>query len=539
MTARIPSISRRQIATEALESRSLLSTAYYISPSGSDLNSGLTPETAWQTVSRVNNTTFAAGDSINFQGGAVFGGPMGFDANDVGTAAAPITLTSYGDGRAVLQGTATAPALSIFNTGGFNVSNLNFVGAGPTVSSRAGISVMNRLDGDITLEHIYIDDVDVSGFGTYGINVQASNGNSGFSDVRITDSKLHDNLLGGIITYGPWGEDKTNYAKTLRNVYVGNVEIYSNCGNPGATETTGNGIVLGGVDGGVVERSVVRDNGDLGGWTAGIWCFNSNNVTFQHNESYRNRTANAYDGDGFDFDWNTTNSLMQYNYSHDNDGAGYLLWNITGRPASSGNVVRYNISENDGRRNKDAGIHVGGPVDNTEIYNNTVYVTPSSTGSPAAAKVADWTGTGLHFRNNIFQTTGGVPLADVVVGNKKDFVFQGNDYWSTGGAFQIRYNNRTYKNLASFQAAGQEKLNGKSVGSSADPLLTRPGQGGTIGNAELLYTLTAYQLRSDSPLRNSGLNLLSLFGINTGEEDFYGNATPLGAGYSMGAHELA
>ena len=46
------------------------------------------------------------------------------------------------------------------------------------------------------------------------------------------------------------------------------------------------------------------------------------------------------------------NSVMQYNYSHDNDGAGYLLAQFTYAREFTNNIVRYNISENDGRKNR-------------------------------------------------------------------------------------------------------------------------------------------------------------------------------------------
>ena len=46
-----------------------------------------------------------------------------------------------------------------------------------------------------------------------------------------------------------------------------------------------------------------------------------------------------------------TNSVMQYNYSHDNDGAGYGLYQGSTSAPWSNNVVRYNISQNDGRKN--------------------------------------------------------------------------------------------------------------------------------------------------------------------------------------------
>ena len=43
---------------------------------------------------------------------------------------------------------------------------------------------------------------------------------------------------------------------------------------------------------------------------------------------------------------------MQYNYSHDNDGPGYLLLHSSaGARRAGNNIVRYNISQNDARKN--------------------------------------------------------------------------------------------------------------------------------------------------------------------------------------------
>jgi hypothetical protein len=43
-------------------------TNYYLSPSGADTNPG-TQAQPWQTISKVNSTSFAPGDQILFQGG--------------------------------------------------------------------------------------------------------------------------------------------------------------------------------------------------------------------------------------------------------------------------------------------------------------------------------------------------------------------------------------------------------------------------------------------------------------------------------------
>src|SRR5574340_53159 len=75
-------------------------TDYYVSPSGKDTNPGTSSATAWRTIAKLNGVSFAAGDRILFEGGQTFTGTLAFDRGDAGTEAGPITVTSYGTGRA-------------------------------------------------------------------------------------------------------------------------------------------------------------------------------------------------------------------------------------------------------------------------------------------------------------------------------------------------------------------------------------------------------------------------------------------------------
>src|SRR5437016_950055 len=58
------------------------------------------------------------------------------------------------------------------------------------------------------------------------------------------------------------------------------------------------------------------------------------------------RLDNGCDWIGIDLDNNTTNSVVQYNYTHDNFNSGlYIFFDA---PGTSNNLtLRYNISEND------------------------------------------------------------------------------------------------------------------------------------------------------------------------------------------------
>jgi hypothetical protein len=513
-------------------------TTYYISSGGDDNNSGTSRRQAWRTINRVNSAVFAAGDNILFKGGKTFTGSLYFDSTTMGTDSLPITISSYGNGRATIQA-GTDDGLFAYNTSGYLITNINFVGAGREVSNGDGIIFYNDLPGNTKLNYVHIDNVEVSGFGGAGIAIQGANGNSGFQDISITNTEAHDNADTGILIWGPFSSSSTGYAH--ENIYIGYTAAYNNSGIPGLSFNTGNGIEISDVDGGVIERSVAYNNGWLNtavGGPVGIWACYSNNISIQYNESFDNHTASSSDGGGFDLDGGVTNSVMQYNYSHDNDGAGFLLAQFSDVPPFFGNTIRYNISQNDGRKNSFGGIRVwngGSGIKNSEIYNNTVYMSPANSGSPKAISIFGST-LNVHVRNNIFITTGGLQIVNVSFG-QSGMLFQGNDYWSSGSSFAIKWDSTTYTSLGSWRnATGQEKMGTVNTGFNIDPELVNSGGGGTLGDATLLSTLTAYQLQSTSPLIDAGLNLMQ-FGINPGTRDFYGDTIPQGPAYDVGAYD--
>lgn len=71
-----------------------MKTTYYVSNDGCDRNDGLTPETAWKTVTKVNES-IEGGDIVRFRCGDTF---FGHVETKAGTPDAPTTYTSYGEG---------------------------------------------------------------------------------------------------------------------------------------------------------------------------------------------------------------------------------------------------------------------------------------------------------------------------------------------------------------------------------------------------------------------------------------------------------
>lgn len=528
-------------------------TTYYVDAvSGNDANSGTSTTRPWRTINKANALDLAPGDKLLFKGGQTLSGNLRLGAEDYGSATNPVNVGSYGSGRATIRA-GTGTGIRIYNAGGIEVSNLVVSGAGRTAGNTvSGVLIYTDRGGATKFAHVRVANVEVYGFGDAGVLLLAapSDGTkSGFRNVRITDVSAHDNADAGIESYGRWSSTASGWAH--EDVYIARCRTYNNLGIPNKGNHSGNGIVLGDVNGATIERSVAYNNGannNAGVGPVGIWAWDSNRVTIQYNESYNNKTSTA-DGGGFDLDGGVTNSVMQYNYSHNNAGPGYLLAQFDGARPFSNNVVRYNISENDVRKGSYYGaIHFwnddyyNGGIRDTEVYHNTIYLSPQSGTAPKAVTI-DGPTTNTHLRNNIFVTTGGVPLVDIAAwsaSQQSGLLFQGNDYWSSGSQFRIKHGGTTYLSLSAWRSAtGQEKNGAASTGMAVNPGLVNPGGGGTIGNADLLSTLGAYKLGTNSPMKDAALNLRSLFGLDPGLIDFYGTSTPQGATYDVGAHEAS
>ena len=508
---------------------------YYISPNGNDTNSGNSPDDAWKTIDRVNQMQFEPNSKILFEGGKSFSGNLYFTVGDGNDPAKPIKISSYGHGKATIKA-GDKDGIYVYNTAGFIIDNLIFSGSGMNSNNASGIHFYNDLPGNIKLEKIEITNTEVSGFRNFGIVIGAYNGNSGFNDVLIENNKVYDILDVGISSYGKFSASKTGYAHsniTVRNCEVFNIKGYSKKSH------SGNGIVLSDVQNSVIEYSTVyncgQGNTNCGG-PVGIWYWDADQVIIQHNEAYNISSGTGCDGGGFDLDGGVTNGIMQYNYSHNNDGAGFLVGQFTGARPMNNIIVRYNISENDAATNGGSVYLFNGDVqmDNIYVYNNTLYIKKQAGNqSSAAIKLLEWKVIkgNIQFNNNILYASNGADLVSVPKGYSANF--KGNIYYSPD-AFNIAFQGKTYGSLESFRATGNEKLNSLNLGFEGDPLLNTPGSGITIGHGRDLASLTSYHLKSESPAKNKGINLQ----MEIGDRDYYGGSPLKDSQQDIGAHEL-
>jgi hypothetical protein len=501
----------------------LVSTAgardYYVSPSGNDQADGsmLKP---WGTLRKVNATSFQPGDRILLEGGKTFEGPLELGSDDTATPTRNIVVTSYGAGRATING-GTGRAVTIDGANHVLVQRLKLTGAGrKTGNTTDGLYLANSIGSTV-------DEVEVTGFRRAGIQI------SGTQDARITRIHAHLNGFSGINSGGDLS----------RNLYIGYCLTENNPGDPTILKNhSGNGIIVSRVEGAIVEYCESRYNGWDQPWTGngpvGIWTHNADRVIIQYNIAHNNRST-AADGGGFDFDGGVTNSILQYNYSHSNYGSGYLICQYDGAPRFANNIVRYNVSQDDGLFDHNAGIFVwvgGKDMESTLVHNNTIWNTK---GSAVAYGVSKKYAQKEHlpeitFYNNIFISQG-PQIFNRSEGMPKIGTYRGNLYWAMGErGFRVE----GFKSLEAWaDSTGQEKINGKVVGIFGDPGVDKSTPALWTHPADL-KRMIEYQIQQNSPAAGAGLDLKKEFGIDPGAFDFYGNRLPAQGVLTIGAHEV-
>jgi len=547
---------------------------------GSDTNLGsCSPYSPWKTIAGAVNPgpsiKYQPGDVISFQGGQTFSGEIDLSSTNVGgtdaqRAANPITVNSTGTGRATIS-SSNGNGILMSDIAGVHVTNINFVGAslGGKSGFQGGVYFSNSTGS--TLNYAHVDNVTISGFRYDGITVIGNNSSSGYADVRIDSVTIHDCGHDGIdIVNGSLSPP----AYAMSNVYVGHSLIYNIPGISSLRAGSGQPVNFFSVNGGTVEYTTTHDSGNLNSprtfGPVGISATNATNITFQFNEVYNQHTGSTSnaDGDGFDFDKGVTNSVMQYNYSHNNDGAGFLLCG-GGSAANSNNTIRYSVSENDGRNafggaNTYGGITVIGNCAGTQglgpeqIYNNTVYMSGTSISSPAV-RIVPQSGAvnNVHLYDNILIANNGLPQVELTSTSLvSGLSLISNLYYDSGSGYKVKWNGTIYSDSGDGSAiqqwaaaTGEEQLPaGTYKYIASNSLVCHPGLGGTM-YPNPLTNLGAYKLvvgtsaSNSSPAIDSALNLQTNFGINPGSRDFYGDTIPTvifnstGGGFDRGADE--
>jgi hypothetical protein len=499
------------------------SNVYYVSTDGNDENSGKSEAKAWKTIQKVNETDFVPGSSIFFEGGKEFEGTIQLSEADAGSADKNITISSYGDGRALINA-KDEEGLIAEGCDHLVVKDLIFKGSGrKTGNTKDGVLITGS-------DSVTVQNLEVYGFQKSGLHVRKS------VKTHISYVYAHHNGFSGIHITGQTMNDKTDFDNA--DLYIGYCVAESNPGDPTVLKNhSGNGILASSVKGGVIEYCEAFNNGWDMPWTGngpvGIWIWDCRDFIIQYCIAHDNKTNPvAADGGGFDFDGGVSKSIMQYNLSYNNEGCGYGLYEFGAAKAWENNIIRYNISQDDGIINGGAvGIWKNdnrGTMRNCEIYNNTFYNTAEN--GPIIWLYDHYPG--FHFRNNIFVYNG--TLLDE--GQQlRDEVFQGNLYWNLAGNLGIG----SYKTIEEWSAAtGKETVNGNLAGRYLDPRLSSAGRT-SLADPRLLDAahLLEYIPVPGSPVIDAGLDLKAMFHLEVGKTDILGTTVPSGQTYDIGAVE--
>jgi hypothetical protein len=380
----------------------LAAATYYVdSARGADVNSGNSPAAAWQTVARVNTARLRPGDRVLFKAGSVWRGQLVPSAS--GSPASPIVISRYGKGpRPRIDAAGQAEdAVRLYNIEGIELRDLEITNSGPAPAVRRGVHVY--LDNFGTARHIvlaglYIHDVN-------GSNQRKDNGGIVFrtsgdrTPTRFDGLLIERNIVWKVDHSGIAAQSshwaRTRWYPSLRVVIRDNL----------VDDIGGDGIVPWATDAAVVEHNIARNcNRRAATYNAGIWPWSTDNSVFQLNEACLTRTT--MDGQGFDSDYNSRNTVFQYNLSHDNEGGFMLICTPGKRNAAenlgnTGTVVRYNISRNDRAR-----IFHLSAAEQTTVHDNAIYVGPGL--DVQMLVLTNWSGWARNaiFRNNSFFVDG-------------------------------------------------------------------------------------------------------------------------------------
>lgn len=478
---------------------------YYVDSSGgNDNNAGTATSSAWKTLTKVNSVTFQPGDQIKFKKGGSWTGMLWPKGS--GTSSSPIVIDSYGTGNAPLfNGNGQEATVYLYNQQYWEIKNLEIINDNGASSKRSGIYVVNENGG--TLNHIYIIGNNVHD--VYGNNVKDANGSSGikvrtkagtvqsnYNDVRIDGNTVGPRVdrTGIDLNSDFWCRPDAECTGTYNWYPSTNVVIQNNYVN----DVGGDGIVPQNTSGAIVQYNTVNGfNIRSGMVNAGIWSYNADDTIIQYNEAFNGNTT--LDGQGFDIDYGQSRTIMQYNYSHDNDG-GFMMVTQPGTAKNDGGIVRYNISQNDGARI----FQLAGPITNVQIYNNTLYLSPGQTASPIYAN--SWGGypKSAAFYNNVFHLE------------------SAGTWYGLNTVANFTFNNNT---IYGVHTAGEPADSNKST---ANPMLVNPGSG--TGR----LAVDGYKLLAGSPALGTGKLIAS-----NGGKDYWGNAVSATALPNRGAYNGA
>lgn len=492
----------RSLPSDTLEVTTLDRRTYYFdASSGDDSHPFNTKSTPWRTLYRLNEMTFGPGDSILLKSGETWMGRVIVKGS--GNSGYPITFSSYGPGpRPVINGNGfNGPVMTLQNVSHWNLSNLELTNPSAAQGDRLGILIVSTGDNQehIHLDNLYIHDIfgrysfQMIGKNTGGIGIIAD-GEARFDDILIQQCTIEDIVRVGIFTNGNTG---TRDDRPFTNLIIRNNTV-SRC--------AGDGMIIRYAHRPLIEQNLAVDNHngpeELVEFGVAIWVRSTDEAVIQYNRVFN--TRGSKDGQAFDADLDAYHTLVQYNYTRNNEG-GFMLVYGSSRDA----IVRYNISQNDGLKGK-------------HLLDFPVWTSPRGSAI-------------IH--NNVFYIGEGIEavLVDEALGTTK--LYNNIVINEGGGELAVPSENQTARfshNCLVGYTAQENSLNSTPV--EGDPRMLLPGSGG-----DEFSSLEGYWITPGSPCIRAGIGFAAMEGnywAEPAEKDIWDN--PVNEEFpDVGAHQYS
>ncbi|MGG3926983.1 hypothetical protein ABET51_13380 [Metabacillus fastidiosus] len=490
---------------------------------GDDSNSGLSEETPWKSLYKVNSETFFPGDKILLKAGERWTGslhPLGS-----GTQNNPIVLDKYGEGpKPLIEGQGVPYVIRLYNQEYWSIGNIEITNKTPEQGTepRTGVEIIGEdfLAGEETdienvaiLNNIHLHDLyihDINGlhkkgvYGSAGINVLVRRNQEGlphrvtkFDNVIIENNKIENITRTGIMVNSAWNHreqqggpivDPTIPWTPATNVVIRKNEVL---------HVSGDGIVPHITTGALVEHNRVHGYNEAKvDYNAGMWTYNGDYTLYQFNEVSGGKTIK--DGMSFDYDNGTKGVIFQYNYSHDNEGGTVLICQNEKNGSVSDGIFRYNVSQND--HYQTITVCNGSNYNNMQFYNNVFYVGPG-------------------IKNTmLIDNNGNAPAGN------GEAIFKNNIFYNLGtGSYKAKATWVYDSNLFFGNNVPTKLIIPDSNMITSDPHFLDPGK------ATSIHDLVGYQLKSYSPAINSGIAIADNGGKDFWENPLYYQNADIGA----------
>lgn len=388
---------------------------YIDAQNGNDDATGTGETSAWKSLEKVNSVTFRPGSRLLFRSGQSWTGQLAPKGS--GVSGSPIVIDKYGSGgKPQIHGNGAEATLLLNNQQYWEINNLEITNYNPEEeggltlgqwetknstdyanaemppkaeknnSPKLGIKITANDIGAVN--HIHLKNLVVHGVngtiipdgadengasknnGGIGFEITGNEKPTWFDDILVEACIIRDVDRTGVFNKSSWANrtlnENTDWVPSKNIVIRGNY----------FQRTGANALIVRVADHPLIEYNLF-DYCAIKGSGNAAFSFNTDNAIWQYNEC-RFTKANIGDNDagGIDSDYRSKNTIIQYNWLHDNDFG--MLVTGGGGSFNDGTVVRYNVIERDGRKEhrtdqKKFVFKVSGGATNTLIYNNTIY----------------------------------------------------------------------------------------------------------------------------------------------------------------------